>query len=140
MQKPEIPDNFYRVSIKGLILDESRKKFLVVREDNGYWELPGGGLDYGESPEACLKREIHEEMGLVVVEIRPTPSYYLIGKNMNDNHSINIVYEIKVKDLNFTPSEECQEIKFILPEEVSSINAWSNVKDLAAIFNSAKHV
>src|SRR5438132_407072 len=113
-----IPNSFYRVSIKGLILNETRKKFLVVLEDNGFWELPGGGLDWGETPEACLKREIHEEMSLIVTQVNPLPSYYLIGKNMKDHWTLNLVHEIKVKDLKFTPSDECREIKFIAPEEI----------------------
>ncbi len=84
MEQQDIPNAFYRVSMKGLILDESGKKFAVILEDNGWWDLPGGGLDYGESPEECLKREIAEEMGLTVTEIGSFPAYYLIGKNMDD--------------------------------------------------------
>ncbi len=134
----EIENAFYRVSIKGLILDETGKKFAVIREDNGWWELPGGGLDYGESAEECLRREIKEEMGLIVTEMNPFPSYHLIGKNMKDRWSLNLVFEAKVKDLNFTPTEECQEIKFISPEEINSIKAWRNVKELAALLDSRK--
>jgi 8-oxo-dGTP pyrophosphatase MutT (NUDIX family) len=40
-----IPNCFYRVSIKALVLDE-QGRFLLCREDNGKWELPGGGLDF----------------------------------------------------------------------------------------------
>ena len=138
----EVPKGFYRVSIKGLILDETRKKFAVLLdgfENKGWWELPGGGLEYGESPQECLKREIHEEMGLTVTEVAPLPSYYLIGKNMRENWTLNLVFEIKVKDLNFTQSEECMGLRFISPEEVGSINAFRTVKELAALFDSAKH-
>jgi 8-oxo-dGTP diphosphatase len=30
----------------------------------GMWDLPGGGREGDESPEACLLRELHEEFGL----------------------------------------------------------------------------
>jgi 8-oxo-dGTP pyrophosphatase MutT (NUDIX family) len=133
-----LPTTFYRVSIKALVLNEDQKKFLVVLEDNGYWELPGGGLDFPETPEEGLRREIKEEMGLIVTEVAKRPSYVLIGENMKGVKSINIVYEVKVKDLNFTPSDECVELKFISPNEIDTINAFRNVKELAVLMGAEK--
>lgn len=139
MEQFEMPNGYYRVSIKGLILDENREKFAIILEDNGLWELPGGGLDHGESPEDCLKRELKEEMGLTVTQVSSMPSYFLFGKNMKGRWSVNIVFEVKVKDLNFTPSDECQEIKFVSPKELASLNVFRNVKELGELFDVKKH-
>jgi len=58
----EIPNCFYRVSVKALILNETIDKFLISEKESGVWELPGGGLDWGASPQEDLPREIMEEM------------------------------------------------------------------------------
>lgn len=41
---------------------------LLVRHSYGpdVWSLPGGGLKPGENPEECARREIAEEVGIVV--------------------------------------------------------------------------
>lgn len=132
----DLPNGFYRVSMKALILDETRKKFGIVLEDNGLWELPGGGLDFGETPEECIRREIKEEMGLTVTEVATLPSYYLLGKNMKDNWTLNLVFETKVRDLNYTKSDECQELRFVSPDELEELNAFRTVVELGEMFRA----
>jgi 8-oxo-dGTP pyrophosphatase MutT (NUDIX family) len=52
----------YRVSIKGILVRGNQA--LLLRKPNRTWDLPGGRIEPGESPETCLVREVFEETGL----------------------------------------------------------------------------
>lgn len=51
-----------RISVKGVVLQDGRAVLLFNERDE--WELPGGRLEPDEEPEACVIREIAEELGL----------------------------------------------------------------------------
>lgn len=54
----------------GVLLRADGRFLLTSRPDGkvyaGYWEFPGGKLEVGESVEAALQRELHEELGITI--------------------------------------------------------------------------
>ena len=135
----DVPPSFYRLSIKALILNEAKDKFLIMQEQKGIWELPGGALEYGESPQADLRREIQEEMGLEVASVAEYPSYFVTFENSLGNWASNVVYETIVTHLDFTPSDECVALQFVDASCLSDLYLEQNIIQLAEKFKPERH-
>jgi 8-oxo-dGTP pyrophosphatase MutT (NUDIX family)/GNAT superfamily N-acetyltransferase len=54
----------FPVSVKGVLFEDGR--VVLLENERLRWELPGGRLEPGEDPPACLVREVAEELGIGV--------------------------------------------------------------------------
>jgi len=64
------PANRFPIQVTAAIIIRE-DKFLIARRNRhkhmgGRWEFPGGKIKPGETPEACLGRELEEEFGIRV--------------------------------------------------------------------------
>ena len=54
----------------GVLMQADGQFLLTSRPEGkvyaGYWEFPGGKLEAGETVEDALRRELHEELGIVI--------------------------------------------------------------------------
>jgi len=140
----EIPECFYRVSVKALILDDTKTKFLIIKNSDelgGMWELPGGGLNFGVTPQEDLPREIKEEIGVETIWVSDSPSYFVTHKHPEKDFWMAIVmYEATVGSLDFSPSDECVDSRFVDATEADKLNAIENVLAFAKMFDSKNHL
>jgi len=122
-----------RIAVRGIALHEG-KLFAVrlkaykehLKRDNGYWCIPGGKLEEGESLHDCIAREMFEETG-----VQPVVGNLLyVQQFVHDNkdtiefffHITNGADYLSV-DLAHTSHglEEIEEFGFIDPSQVSRI-------------------
>lgn len=62
------------ISVKGILGPPGQ--IVLLRNERDEWEFPGGRLEPGdESPTACLRREISEELDLIANVGRPVHSW-----------------------------------------------------------------
>ena len=81
-----------RVGCRGIVLKDG--KLLVSREEvSDYWMLPGGGLEAGETPEACCIREVREETGYLV---EPIEELFVINEYYKEYRYISHYYRCRV--------------------------------------------
>jgi len=64
------------IGVFAIILDNKKRFLLCHRRDHDLWNLPGGGLEKGESPWEGVIRETKEETGLDVEIERVSGIYY----------------------------------------------------------------
>jgi 8-oxo-dGTP diphosphatase len=70
---------------------------LIRRRDTGQWGLPGGMVDWGEDIATTVRRELTEETGLELVEIRRLVGVYSSPDRDPRIHSITISVEVEAR-------------------------------------------
>ena len=113
------PTTFYRVSAKAIIRND-KGEVLLVKENGGDWNFPGGGIDHGETVHEALKRELYEEILLdsdFTEKIIDTISFFVDSK---EAWLLWLVHEVKVKDLKYGIGEHANEVAFVNPSTLKN--------------------
>lgn len=77
------------------VVKDSKGRILVMkRREPKVWEFPGGGVEWGESPEKAVRREVMEETGLKIKGLKLLcTSSKVYKKGKITKHSVYIVFE-----------------------------------------------
>ena len=101
---------------------EHEGKMLVCRGiGDKVWEFPGGRLHAGEAPVDGIAREIREELGIEIKNIKPfrvEPSFHY-KSNM---HQVFIAYTCTCDSVDIkVDAKEVEEMKWLDKEELESL-------------------
>lgn len=124
-----------RLGAYGILLRDS--VILLTRKKSGpykgLWDLPGGAIEFGETPEEALKRELLEESALAINQLEFSSVATAIDKYDNDRvpyefHHTGLIYKV------ISWSERSD----LVPEEENRWSMLSNLR-LEELTPFAKH-
>ena len=110
-----------RVSVGVFVLSKKNEVLMEKRSDCGWWGIPGGKIEVGETASEAIIREIKEETSINLkknnLELMGIYSNPKDGRILNypdqQVHLIDIVFKIKlVKDHKIILSAESLDMKF----------------------------
>lgn len=97
-----------RVGAYALVVADARVLLTLMSERTpvpGTWGLPGGGLDHGEAPIDGVLREVYEETGhrLRDVRLADVGSHRFVARSpagrLEDYHSVQVIYRAGVEQV-----------------------------------------
>ena len=104
-----------RFGAYGILLKDSQILVSLKKSGpyQGLWDLPGGGIEFGEAPEDTLKRELLEEVGLEAGQLEFLRHSTACGEYRGADgiygfHQVGLIYKVSQwkSAPNASPEEE----------------------------------
>ncbi len=119
------------VAVGGLVKQGKEDKFLLVRRSKppnmDSWAIPGGKVEFGETLQEALKREIMEETGLLV---EPTELLALIQIMKEGYHYVIMDFICDIKGGSLGASSDAKEAKFFSLSEIRGLDTSPTTLDM----------
>ena len=133
------------VSSSAIIYDERKRVLLAQRSGNrsldpDLWETIGGRIEFGESPEDCLRRELKEELGcdITITHLQLFNVYNFVS---GDIHLISIVYLIRIDGVPRINPKEIQKLQWFSEQEAMQLKFSVNCRQrIVDFFRSEEHM
>ena len=106
----------------------------------GWWDLPGGFVDKGETPEKAARRELKEETGLALKDLKLFGIYPGTFPLQSDPfHVISIVYITKASKSPLKALDDVSESRWFAKKEMPKKIAFDSnqhiIKDFLKVWN-----
>ena len=105
--------------VSAAIFDDAGRLLLMHRSDNGFWGLPGGKIEIGESVTQATRREVFEETGLEItvgrlIGVYSDPENYMIASYPGGDlvHYVNLCFHCSLTGGTLRGSDEGMELGF----------------------------
>ena len=112
-------------AVSAIVADEDDRILLILRTDNNYWSIPGGGINPGETIKEAAVREVMEETGIDceitgLVGIYSNPNHVAAYDDGEVRQEFSICFTARMLGGAERTSDESAEVRFVpsrvLPE------------------------
>jgi len=124
----------------GVLLSEG-KILLTQRSDSslegetsfrGFWQFPGGGVEFGEDPEYSVVRELKEELGVNVSVVSFLPHIYTsVRKNWQGIFMVYICKMRSLKEQKIVLNDEATEYRWCSLSEIRKMSTFPLTSEIA---------
>jgi ADP-ribose pyrophosphatase YjhB (NUDIX family) len=103
----------FRIGVFALIFDDQGRILLGHRRDTNWWNLPGGGMELGETVDEAVRREVREETDLEV-EVERLVGVY----SKPQKQEVVLTFRCHITGGTLQPTEETSESRFFPPDAI----------------------
>ncbi len=133
---------FVRVGLGVYIINDKKQVLFGKRKGahaKGDWSAPGGHLEFGESWEECVTREVTEEVGIEIENIRfGTVTNDIFQKDSKHYITIHMITDYKSGVVQLLEPDKCSEWKWFDWENLPSPLLVSTQNAIKQGFNPIK--
>lgn len=119
-------DSLIRVTLKAVVLDGDGKILVVKENGRDWWDIPGGGIDHGETIKEALGRELREEVAFTgnfeYETLLAEDPRYLEALNL---YQMRITFLVKPDSMDFSAGDDGDEIQFIDADSYENSELWT---------------
>jgi 8-oxo-dGTP diphosphatase len=123
------------VTVKGILQKEGR--ILLLKDTGEKWELPGGRIDFGDTPEQTLTREFEEELQVQNVQIGKLLHAwtFVVNREDSDRQYVVLVYTCSAPDQELHRSDEHLEIGWFPIGDIKDLPMREGYKEAISRLN-----
>jgi 8-oxo-dGTP pyrophosphatase MutT (NUDIX family) len=121
------------------LIHDEEDRILLVRHVDGWWTLPGGAIDPGETPAEAARRETREEASLDVELIRLAgvyggyPDFHGFYPNGDEIAWVTTVFEARIVGGTAAPGDdETAEVRWATLDEAFATDITPSTRHILA--------
>jgi 8-oxo-dGTP diphosphatase len=120
-----------RIRVAAVIIEDGRILMVTHKKKNNLYQLlPGGGVEYGESLDAALKREMKEELDIPVDVFEPV----LICDSIDPSgkrHILNICFKCRrlSGDIKLGKDKRLYDFNFLSIDDLKKVRVYPPLGD-----------